>query len=131
MQLENKIIDIDMINSIGFTNFRRFKEFPELNLGEITILVGGNNAGKSTLVKAMLLMRDFLKSRIERVEETKNIFKTFTRPQFSFDTEHVNVGDFYRAFCRQSSRSEDTISFTMRIDKFHFTVNIKEIWHHS
>ena len=125
MQPENKNIDIDMINSIGFTNFRRFKEFPELNLGDITILVGGNNAGKSTLVKAILLMRDFLKSRIERVEKTENIFKTFTRPQFSFDTEHVNVGDFYRAFCRQSSRSEDTISFTMKIDKFHFTVNIR------
>lgn len=114
-----------MINKIGFKNFRRFTDFPEIDLGDITILVGGNNAGKSTLVKAMLLMRDFLKSRIERVEKTENIFKTFTRPQFSFDTEHVNVGDFYRAFCRQSSRNEDTISYIMKIDKFRFTVNIR------
>ncbi len=113
------------MNSIGFKNFRKFQDFPAIDLGNITILVGGNNAGKSTLVKAMLLMRDFLKSRIERVEDTKNIFKTLTRPQFNFDTEHVNVGDFYRAFCRQSPRKEDTISFTMKIDKFRFTVNIR------
>lgn len=113
-----------MSNTIGFTNFRRFQNFPEIELGDITILVGGNNAGKSTLVKAMLLMRDFLKSRIERVEDTNNIFKTFTRPHFNFDTEHVNVGDFYRAFCRQSPQKENTISFTMKIKQFSLVVKI-------
>lgn len=119
-----KKTNTDMSNTIGFTNFRRFTNFPEIDLGDITILVGGNNAGKSTLVKAMLLMRDFLKSRIERVEDTNNLFKTFTRPHFNFDTEHVNVGDFYRAFCRQSPQKENTISFTMRIKQFRFVVKI-------
>lgn len=119
-----------MINSIGFKNFRRFTDFPEINLGDITILVGGNNAGKSTLVKAMLLMRDFLKSRIESVDKTENIFKSMNifksiKPQFKFDAEHVNVGEFYRAFCRQSPSEEDTISFSMKIDKFLFAVNIR------
>ena len=113
-----------MSNSIGFKNFRRFQNFPEIDLGDITILVGGNNAGKSTLVKAMLLMRDFLNSRIEKVD-TNNIFRTSERPNFSFDTEHVNVGDFYRAFCRQSSPKEDTISFIMKIENFRFIVNIR------
>lgn len=111
------------MNSIGFTNFRKFVYFPEKPFGDITIMVGGNNAGKSTLVKAMLLMRDFLKSRIESAS-FKPTSKPFT-PQFSFDTEHVNVGDFYRAFCRQSPSKEDTISFEMKIDKFHFTVNLR------
>lgn len=113
-----------MSNTIGFKNFRRFQNFPEIDLGDITILVGGNNAGKSTLVKAMLLMRDFLKSRIESTDNSKNK-RTSQRPQFSFDTEHVNVGDFYRAFCRQSPRKEENISFTMTIDKFRFIVNIR------
>lgn len=112
------------MNRIGFKNFRKFKDFPTIDLGDITILVGGNNAGKSTLVKAMLLMRDFLKSRIESLDNSTNIFKSF-EPQFSFDTEHVNVGEFYRAFCRQSPSKEDTISFTIKIDKFSFLVNIK------
>lgn len=113
-----------MSNTIGFSNFRRFTSFPEIDLGDITILVGGNNAGKSTLVKAMLLMRDFLKSRIESVDNTGSIFNTI-KPQFKFDAEHVNVGEFYRAFCRQSPIEEDTMSFSMKIDKFRFTVNIR------
>ena len=114
-----------MSNTIGFKNFRRFQYFPEIDLGDITILVGGNNAGKSTLVKAMLLMRDFLKSRIESTDNSKINNRTSQRPRFSFDTEHVNIGDFYRAFCRQSPRKEETISFTMKIDKFRFIVNIR------
>ena len=112
-----------MINSIGFKNFRRFTDFPTIDLGDITILVGGNNAGKSTLVKAMLLMRDFLTTRIERVDRSNNIFKSF-RPQFSFSAEHVNIGEFYRAFCRLSPAIENTISFTMKVDKFCFNVNV-------
>ena len=87
------------MNSIGFKNFRKFVSFPEMTFGDITIMVGGNNAGKSTLVKAMLLMRDFLKSRIEGVSNASTS-KSFS-PQFNFDAEHVNVGDFYRAFWRQ------------------------------
>ncbi len=113
-----------MNNTIGFSNFRRFITFPEIELGEISILVGGNNAGKSTLVKAMLLMRDFLKSRVESIDSKKNVAKSFI-PHFNFDTEHVNIGDFYRAFCRQSPRKEEMISFTMKIDKFRFIVNIR------
>ena len=113
------------MNQIGFKNFRKFTNFPTIDLGDITILVGGNNAGKSTLVKAMLLMRDFLKSRIVGADKTNNVFKTFTSPEFNFDTEHVNVGDFYRAFCRQSPSQEDTISFSMKIDQFSFLVNIR------
>ena len=107
-------------NTIGFSNFRRFEEFPEMTLGGITILVGGNNAGKSTLVKAMLLMRDFLKSRIDGMTNSKMF-----EPQFRFDTEHVNIGEFYRAFCRQSSPEKDTISFAIRIGKFRFGVDIR------
>ena len=122
---ENKIYEHNIINmnKIGFKNFRKFQDFPTIDLGEITILVGGNNAGKSTLVKAILLMRDFLKSRIESVDREGNVFKS-VKPQFKFDAEHVNIGEFYRAFCRQSPSKEDTMVFTMKIDKFCFVVNI-------
>ncbi len=50
------------MNQIGFENFRKFKSFPELEYGGITFLVGANNAGKSTLVKALLLLNGYLKS---------------------------------------------------------------------
>ena len=50
------------MKQIGFKNFRKFENFPTIELGDITILVGGNNAGKSTVVKAILLITEFLKT---------------------------------------------------------------------
>ena len=86
------------MKQIGFTNFRKFQDFPTMDLGDITILVGGNNAGKSTVVKAMLLALDNLKMMEVRRDKEGNI-----RPIFRFDlpdTHNVHVGDFSRALCR-------------------------------
>lgn len=41
------------ISSIALTNFRAFKELPETELGAINVLVGPNNAGKSSVIKAL------------------------------------------------------------------------------
>ena len=49
------------MKAIGFKNFRKFKDFPILEFGDITIFVGGNNAGKSTVVKAIVTVLTFLK----------------------------------------------------------------------
>ena len=38
---------------IGFKNFRKFEDFPPIELDPITIFVGENNAGKSTLRKSL------------------------------------------------------------------------------
>ena len=70
------------MNSIGFSNFRRFATFPEMDLGDITLLVGGNNSGKSTLVKALLLCVDNLKLMSSYTKT--NIFE-FGAPKFRFD----------------------------------------------
>ena len=110
------------MNSIGFKNFRKFTEFPPIKLGGITLLVGGNNAGKSTLVKAMLLMRNFLIA--EGVSDNTNIFKTFTS-DFKFDTKHVNIGNFQRAFCKDAKEDQDTITMQASVEQFFFTVEIK------
>lgn len=103
------------MDKIGFKNFRKFTNFPEIDLGDITILVGGNNAGKSTLVKAILLMRDFLHSNVVVNKINKN---NPLMPIFKFDTEHVSVGSFNRAFCRNSAQNEDTLSFTIGLQEF-------------
>lgn len=50
------------MNKIGFKNFRRFQNLPLLDYSGITFLVGRNNAGKSTLVKALLLIDNYFKS---------------------------------------------------------------------
>lgn len=51
------------MKKIAFKNFRRFQEFPEIELGNISIMVGRNNSGKSTMVKAILLVLDYLQNQ--------------------------------------------------------------------
>ena len=85
------------MNTIGFNNFRRFATFPEMDLGDITLLVGGNNSGKSTLVKALLLCVDNLK--LMSSYTNTNIFE-FDAPKFRFDANEwhdVKIKTFSRA----------------------------------
>lgn len=105
------------MNKIGFSNFRKFTTFPTIDLGGITILVGGNNAGKSSIVKAMLLMRDFLQTRIVNSDNVK--------PEFKFDTEHVSIGNFSRAISRNSRKNSDTITFGLGVEDFMINVEVK------
>lgn len=85
------------MNTIGFSNFRRFATFPEMDLGDITLLVGGNNSGKSTLVKALLLCVDNLKLMSSYTKT--NIFE-FGASKFRFDANEwhdVKIKTFSRA----------------------------------
>lgn len=85
------------MNTIGFNNFRRFATFPEMDLGDITLLVGGNNSGKSTLVKALLLCVDNLKLMSSY---TKTNILEFGTPKFRFDANEwhdVKIKTFSRA----------------------------------
>lgn len=111
------------MKQIGFTNFRKFQEFPTIDLGDITILVGGNNAGKSTVVKAMLLALDNLKMMEVRRDKEGNI-----RPIFRFDlpdSHNVHVGDFSRALCRNwKGRAE--ILFHVNVYGTEFDITITD-----
>lgn len=43
------------MKEISFKNFRRFSDFPAIEFGDLNLLVGANNSGKSTAIKATLL----------------------------------------------------------------------------
>lgn len=122
-----------MNNKIGFSNFRKFAKFPEIDLGDITILVGGNNSGKSTLVKAFLLCVDNLRMMrmSDRRRENRNNIFGFNKPMFRFDANiyhDVKVKTFTRAIhnkpvpaCDGSDASlPSTITFKFALGKFEF-----------
>ena len=122
------------MNTIGFDNFRRFASFPEMDLGQITLLVGGNNSGKSTLVKALLLCVDNAKQMVASTKD--NIFASMM-PKFRFDANEwhdVKIKTFSRAIHNKPTRSfdllDDTISlpsemrFTFTIGDFRFVIEI-------
>lgn len=107
------------MNEIGFRNFRRFKELNSLPLGGINLFVGGNNAGKSTVVKGVLLLLDFLKN--QKISSS-NLFET---PKFRFDgpeAHDVNIDTFGRALCWKAKEKE--IVFNAAIEEFFVEVCI-------
>ena len=85
------------MKQIGFKNFRRFQDFPAIDLAPITIFVGENNAGKSTVVKALLALLDFLNSSAP--ESGINDDSTaILNQQFFFNKSYfTHIGTFGRA----------------------------------
>lgn len=121
-----------MNNKIGFSNFRKFANFPEIDLGDITILVGGNNSGKSTLVKAFLLCVDNLRMmRMSDRRRKDRIIFGFNKPMFRFDANiyhDVKVKTFTRAIHNKPVPAYDgsdaslpsAITFKFALGKFEF-----------
>jgi predicted ATP-dependent endonuclease of OLD family len=114
------------MRQIGFKNFRKFINFPKMDLAPITIFVGENNAGKSTVVKGILALADFLNRRQfvewEDVLDTrespeqmeKNIAKNIKNQRFYFNTSYLaHIGTFKRALCNKAT--DTTITFNTRI----------------
>lgn len=123
--------------TIGFTNFRKFANFPQIDLGYITLLVGGNNSGKSTIVKAFLLCVDnlrLMRMNDRRQKESKSIL-SFSKPIFRFDANgihDVKIKEFARAIHNKpvATTGVDAVTFDIKTKmslptsmKFEFTLS--------
>ena len=122
------------MKQIGFKNFRRFESFPAIDLAPITILVGENNAGKSTVVKGILALSDFLNSWredfslfMEKTEgktsrERNDAIKDYLKNQkFYFNTIYLaHIGTFKRALYNKAENS--VIEFYSKIGQQEFTI---------
>ena len=85
---------------IGFKNFRRFEELKPLPLTPITIFVGGNNSGKSTVVKGLLSILGFLNddSTFEysgREDDSEEYDNRLRRIRLSHDQRFYFNKDYY------------------------------------
>lgn len=114
------------MDKISVTNFRRFYYVTPRNLGNINIFVGGNNSGKSTLVKAILLAMDNIRTMRMGGSET------IKRPQFRFDANmyhDVKIGTYTRALCHKPEYAfgrpdsiGNMIEFAFVIGDYEFTI---------
>lgn len=121
---------------IGFQNFRRFEELAPIGLNPITFFVGENNSGKSTVVKGVLVLNDFLSSK---TKETKNPFDHFDSGLLSREdakkfvqqgvrlyfnsSYHTHIGTFSRALSKQAE--EEAITFLAWVGATQMTITVK------
>ena len=106
------------MDSISFTNFRRFADFPNLIFKPITFLVGGNNSGKSTLIKAIILCLDNLRTM------RRGSWPTF---DFSANKWHdVKVSTNERAF--RDTHEKMTFSFDINGWNFRYDLICENIY---
>lgn len=102
------------MSKLSFKNFRGFIDFPELEFGGITFLVGKNNSGKSTAIKALLLIIDYLNS-----DDANN---------FSFDNgklgDYANIKSFSRA--KNIFSKDDFIILSYQIEDFFIEIILTE-----
>ncbi len=108
------------MRTIGFKNFRKFENFPALDLGPITIFVGENNAGKSTVVKALLSILDFVNTI-----SYKTTIDSLTNLRFYFNKSYFShVGTFQRAIYNKAPEGA-AISFEFVFGRYHCEINIE------
>ena len=65
------------ISELSLENFRSFKEKKTINFHEgINVIIGHNNAGKTTVIKALELLFDIKKSKRLSIDDfNKNTFQ--------------------------------------------------------
>lgn len=101
-----------MKRKIGFKNFRRFRSLDPVELSGVTFLVGKNNSGKSTIVKALLLIDNYFRSNeVEQFTFGRNVL------------EDANIVTYDRAKT-VNSEEEPFISFRYEINDFEIDLKI-------
>jgi len=110
------------MKKIGFRNFRRFVDFDPLDMGSLTLLSGGNNSGKSTIVKAAMLAMNFLKT--PRVNTTQTLLNDRENRKFFFDIDNAHVSSFVRALNYNCHPLKDAISFSISLNEFDITLGV-------
>ena len=110
------------MRQIGFENFRKFESFPIMDFSPITILVGENNAGKSTVVKAILSTLEFLSSQYFQMEKEEND-RAVLEHQFFFNKSYfAHIGTFVRALYNRAKNN--IITFTITESNIRFEIEI-------
>lgn len=91
-------------------NFRSFgEEGADFELAPITVLTGCNSAGKSSLVKAQLLLKDFL-SQIN--SQSGNLVNILKRTYFHISDKELALGNYGKLINKKNTDGKIKLSYT-------------------
>ena len=107
------------MNAIEFRNFRNFEHLNKMPFNGVTMLVGTNNAGKSTITKACRL----LGKNLHKIMGDLDIISLMEgwKQYPSFDFSDI-CGNFKRAL--SSDAQEEIIEFTTQNGMFAITIKV-------
>ena len=108
------------METIGFTNFRNFKEFKTLPLEGVTFLVGPNNSGKSSITKACRLFAENVANTLQSSDYIQEMSDWVLGSFGKFNVTNV-CKSFARAKNVAASDRED-MSFHSRCGYFDISI---------
>lgn len=94
-----------MITNIKLSNFRAFQDEVSVRIRPITVLIGKNSAGKSSLIKFLLMLRQTLESQGDSF--------------FATNGEHVRLGswpDLRNTQTRSNGQRDNYCRFNMTVE---------------
>lgn len=105
------------LNFFGIDNFKVFKDLNRFDLKPITVLVGTNSSGKSSLSKGILSLKDSFEKikyrpNIRQNKEQESIH-TGTIEKLFFQSD-LNLGNFSTCVNNKSNRSDITFEFPVK-----------------
>lgn len=115
------------MKTIGFKNFRRFENLEPLQLSGVNFFVGGNNSGKSTVTKAIMLLHSNLTTKQFASLAFASFESVVTAPKidvFRFDiNDSVHVGTFARALHKPYPEVKEIV-FETQLGDYNFIYTI-------
>lgn len=101
------------LSNFGVGNFRAFKDFYNFKFAPITVLTGTNSSGKSSLIKAILLIKDAIEKNDNYDSEHYLGITSLEKVSFS---QRLNLGNFSTVVNRESN--SNIISITLPFNLF-------------
>lgn len=92
-----------MLSSVSIKNFKAFKRSGDIPLRPLTVLIGRNNSGKSTVLETLLSLKQTLEDRS-------------TGPAMVTSGEWIDLGS-YEDVHSHLSETDEPISITLRLDE--------------
>ena len=96
-----------MLTHLKLENFKIWRSTGPIRLAPITLLLGTNSSGKSSLIQSLLLIRQTVKG------DDPNLDLNLGNPDAG---DSVTLGQFKDLLCRHSAASESTLATQVGIE---------------
>lgn len=122
-----------MYNSLKIENFRAFKSFEVLNLGQVNLFVGRNNTGKTAILEALeLLASKHEWSALFKSPKRRNeYFEDLTFEKLAIDIKHLfnghyfDVHSWFKISGIKRNKQEDAIKLAFTEDIFELIAQLE------